>query len=656
MNKTVRCLLTFAACLAILPAAGAGNKNAISYNAEGQEQLLRGEYQRALFSFRNALKQNPNYEDALVGLGKAYLNLEVYDQAMELFDKVLEANPSSGEALTSAGFIHVKKGNYQEALSCFNRAVEVSAENIDARYGIALMHYSMGKTLWAERQLETVLGINPYHLDGLLLLASIRRDQGRASEASDLASRAISANNNSVRGYISFAEILFREYLLKGDKDDMRAAAFYLDAALGLQPDAFNANSLLADMLLYSGRYGEAVGFYKKAAEAFPSALVAYRLGCCYDKLGDKEAALKQFLQTLRDSPSDEIGASRLEQFLVAGDFKTGHPANVMRGNDNFATARKRMSDKLSDEAILYLRRCLMLNPLNRDCREALMQYYSAMDYNRLYIDELKELLRMYPENGLRDRLAAAVAKRRDRLYHREGYSQEEVPRAVPNVLVLDLLPEGGLPDHPDAGVVMSNDLVFAMRQFGRMNAIGVSKRGLAEGLKADGDFFAPTMEKIQSLITSGDLPDVDFIVYGTFAEQYNRFSQNLTIMDFKKAMVIGNFSVSDLGRGGALRLALRSAKRIYDKIPFKGKILKVNDSNIIVSLGLIDGITKDSKLTVYKYGRGQAGRRIVFTVTEADTFLCAATPQRPKDIDIVDVHDEVAPVENRRAKLIGAR
>lgn len=649
----------FAACLCILftfIGGAAEGKNAMYYNREGQEQLKRGEYQKALFSFRNALRQNPDYSDAKAGLGKAYLNMKIYDQALKLFDSVLASDPSSSEALTGSGFIYIEKGNFEEALSCFQRALEISKENLEAKYGIALLYHSMGKNLWAERQIESVLAEAPYHFDTLMLLGAIRSREGRTEEAKEIISKAIDAGTESAAGYTRMAELFFRDYMLNPNSDSLNEAYVNLNTALGMEADNFRANALMGDMLFCTGRFAESAEFYKKASDVIPTPLISYKIGCSLDRAGGRDEALRWFLQNLKDAPSDEIGASRLEQFLVNRDYKIGHPANTMRSRDNLAMAQRRMDDKLSDEAILYLRRCLMLNPADRDCREALMQYYSALDYNRLYIDELKDLARLYPENALRDKLAAEIIKRRDRLYHREGYSSEPVVRNVPSVLVLDFVPENGVSPHIDAGMVMANDLTFAMQQLGRMEPVGIQKRPLVSGMRTDGDFFSDTMEKLTAKIKSGELPDIDFIVYGTYTENDNRLTERLSLMDLKKAMVITSFEVSNSGRGSEMRLSLRAAKRIFDKIPFQGQILKVKDDAVIVNLGLMDGISPNARLTIYKYSSGRTNRQIILNVKEADTYLCSAEPQRAGDLDVIDVHDEVVPLENRRSKLIGQR
>jgi len=647
--------LVLLAMLFICPAIGIDAKNAISYNQDGWDNLKRGEDRKAMFSFRNALKQNPKYEEALLGLAKVYSNLKLNDDALQMFDMVLSMNPSSADALIGAGFIFIEQGAFPKAMDYFEKALKLSSQNSEAHYGMALLYFSMNKIEWSKRKIESILAVNPYHFDTLLLLAEIKSAEGRLKEAEELARKAIDSDSESVKGYIRMSSILLHDYLLTENENSINEAFYNLDTAIAIQPDNFTANHLMADILLYQKKYLEAAAFYKKCLLTASPSQTLYCLALSYDKAGDADEALKYYLESLEAAPSDEITASALEQFLINHNYRIGHPANIMRSEDNFSAAKKAMSSNLPNEAMLYIRRTLMLNPMNRAAREELMQYYSALDYNRLYIDELKELLRLYPDKTLKDKLNISIMKRREKLYHREGFSAEMVERNVPVVLVMDFSSETRLSPHPNSGTVLANDLAFALQQFGRLEAVGFKKRMLVEKLRCDGDYFENSMREIENKIKNGDLPKIDFLLFGSCSEQSNRINLDLNLMDFKKGIIVSSFSLSDSGRNSALRIALRSANRVFDKIPFNGKVLKVKENSIIVNLGLIDGITPGSKLILYKYDPKFSGvsRRVIFTVKESDTFVSEAEPQKVSDLDDIDLNDVIHSMEKLRARML---
>jgi len=647
--------LALLAILFLCRTAGADVKNAILYNQDGWDSLKKGEDRKAMFSFRNALKQNSKYEDALLGLAKVYSNLKLNDDALQMFDMVLSMNPSSTAALIGAGFIFIEQGAFSKAMEYFEKAIKLSPQDSEAHYGIALLYFSMDKREWSKSKIESILAVNPYHFDTLLLLAEIKSTEGRLKEAEELARKAIDADSESVKGYIRMSSVLLRNYLLTENQNSINQAIYNLDTVLAIQPDNFTANRMMADILLYKKNYNEAISFYKKCLLTASPPQVLYSLALSYDKAGNKDEALKYYLNALEAAPSDEITASALEQFLVNHDYRIGHPTNIMRSEDNFSAAKKAMGSNLPNEAMLHIRRTLMLNPMNRAAREELMQYYSALNYNRLYIDELKELLRLYPDKTLSDKLNISIMRRRTKLYHREGFSAEMVERNVPVVLVMSFSSEAHLLPHPDSGTVLANDLAFALQQFGRLEAVGLKKRMLIDGLRSDGDYFEGSMRTIEDKIKSGDLPKIDFLVFGSCNEQGNRINLDLNLMDFKKGIIVSSFSLSDSGRDSALRITLRSANRIFDKIPFTGKVLKVKENSVIVNLGLIDGIKPESKLVLYKYNTKFSGvsRRIVFTVKESDTFVSEAEPQNVSDLDDIDLNDVIHSMEILRARML---
>lgn len=645
------------AALLVLPYHIAGGKTAVSYNSDGWEYLRKGEDRRAVFSFRNALRINRNYEEAILGLARAYYGMGVHDEALGLFEKVQVMNPASGDALVWSGYILIEKGKFAQAMKLFDRALKISVDDRNAHYGIAYLYFSMNRMVWAKRKIESILAMDPYHFDTLLLLAEIKSREKRLSEAKELARKAIDSNNDSPRGYVRMAGIMFRDYVFNENSDSLGEALYNLKTALAVQPDSFKANRMMGDILCHEKDYGGAIEHYRRALEAASTPSLLYSLGVCYDKSGNQPEALKSFLAALKAAPHDEILNSRLEQYLMARDYKIGHPVRILRSEENLGEAKKRMRASLADDTIMYLRRTLLLNPTNREARESLMQYYQVLDYNRLFIDELKELNNFYPDPATRDRLSVAVIKRRNRLYHREGYSAETPQRDVPRILVMDFFPETAFNLHPDAGSVMANDLTLALQQFGRQDPLGLASRARVEGLRTDGDYFENSLEAIQSMIKREELPPVDYIVYGSYVEQENRIYLDLSVMDYAKGIVINNFSLTEEGRDNLLKLCLRSARRIYDFIPYKGRVLKAREDSIIVNLGLVDGVKPDSRLVIYKYSDGlrtsRITDRIIFTVKEADGDVCLAEPQNPAVLENIDSNDMVFPLERRRARMI---
>ncbi len=658
LSASVAFILSLCIAALLLP-GDVGAANAISYNKEGWNYLNRENYRRAILSFRNALTLNPKYKDALVGLGKSYLEVEAYDQAYDSFTAALAIDKKSADSLVGLGNVMTALGNYTGALAYFTRAQNLSGQNLDARYGRAFVYYNLGKKIWAQRTLEAILRINPYHYESLLLFAEIKSGENRLKEARAYIEKAIDSDSESSKGYIVYAEVLLRDFLNTEDQDLLDEAKEALAKAIAIQPSSLRANRTMGYISLMEKKYDGAADYFKTALKGAENGPLFYSLATADELAGRQDAALAEYEKALAKDPADSISRLKLEDFLVFRDYKIGNPERMKLSMENYGLAASRMRMDLPDHAIMYLRRTLLLNPLNVEARKRLMDYYNSQGFNRFYIEEMKEIARIAPDRTIQEKLSVAIMKRRDQLYHREGYSGEEPPRDVPNLLVLNFDPAGMMGPHPDAGVVVANHVTFVLNQFGRMRPVGLKARSaITCGLTCGNGHLDNSLEVIESKTAAGEIPPIDYILYGTYHETGGSFSLDCSLMDYHKGYIIGQFTVNETGKERLPNLSIRTAERVFEMIPYRGRVLKVNDSGIITNLGLFDGIGSGEKLVVYKFksntGPGDKLRRkIIFTVKESDTLISYAEPLRAGELESIDPNDTVYPLKKRRAKRI---
>lgn len=652
-------------------------QNAISLNKEGWDYYNRGEYQRSLLNFTSSLRLNPNYTDSLIGAGRSHYALSSYDLAIEMFTDALRQDEKSVDALNGMGMVLSDVGRFSEAINYFDRAFEISGKSIESEYGLAYAYYMMGKRIWAERKLENIFRTNPYHFESLLLMADIKTDEMRLKEARSFVEKAIDTNRESPLGHIRYGNLLFKNFMLSGDISSIAEAKESYNRALSINPLSFRANMDMGlisleeekhfahNKLVSSGEglninanAADAVEYFSKAVSVAKNKASLYSLAFASDLTGNTSKTLEYMLEAYSRYPSDSILKASLEDFLVFNDYKAAHPARVMLGRENFDLASSHMKESLHGNVVYYLRRSLLLNPFNREVREELIRYYSILNYNRLYIDEIKQLLSYYPENKIQDMLNVAIIKRRDRLYHREGYSAEPVPRNVPSILVLNFNSAGKITEHPDAGRVAARNIHFALQQYGRMDVAGLREREeLAGSLKSGGNDIFDTIRYLREAALKGGRK-YDYIVYGEIFENDNYISLGCKVLDLEKGYIITEFSENAKGKGSINHVAMNSARKIFNTIPFSGRVLKIRDNGIVVNLGLMDGIEEGSDLVIFRNERSKSSgdiRRIkeIFQVKEADTYICYAEPVREEVLREIDSTDTVYPLEQRRARCL---
>ncbi len=680
MNKFRKTIYTTAMLIIITLSAGVVSdaQNAISFNKNGWDSFKKTEYDRALFSFTNSLRLNGRYSDSMIGAGKSYYALGVFDRALEMFSDALKLDGNSIEALNGIGMVLSETGRFTDAIGYFERASKISGESIDSEYGIAYVYYKMDKRLWAKRKLENVFKSNPYHFQSLLLMADIKTDEGRFKEARSYVEKAIDSAGESPDGHIKYGSILLKNYMITGEADSLDEARESYSRALSINPSNFRANM---DMGLISlmeiedynfnsaisgggspdilkGKRDAAVSYISKAAEVNKSRSVLYSLSLAYDMSGDKTSALERMLSAYKKFPSDALLKGKLEDFLVLNEYKSAHPARIMFSNENIELAKLNRRESLHSNVIYYLRRSLLMNPLNRDVREQLITYYSILDYNKLMIDEMKNVLMQYPEFKYQDMLNLAIIKRRDRLYAREGYASDEAPRDVPSVLVLNFNSAGKITDHPDSGKIAARSLTFALQQFGRMKIQGIGEREvLAGNLKTNGENLAESIKKIKEISEKSE-QKFDYLVFGEISEVDDYISITLKIMDLNRGYIIYELTESKKGRENLNLLSVMTAEKIYNIIPYNGKVLKVKDNGILLNLGLFDGVKEGTELVIYRDSSSRLNNETIryaeiFTVKETDTFISYAEPDRADILREIDSTNSVYPLMKRRARKL---
>ncbi len=654
-------------------------ENAISFNKKGWDAYNSTEYDKAIFNFVNSLRVNSRYTDSLIGAGKSYYALGVYNKALDMYYDALRLDPKSVDALNGIGMVLSDIGRFTEAIGYFEKAYSISGDNLDSQFGLAYVYYRMDKKVWAKRKIENIFKSNPFHYQSLLLMADIKTDEGRLDDARGFVEKAINSKSDAPAGYIRYGSILLKNYLRTGDTGSLDEARESYNRALAINPLNYEANRDMgmiclmemenmnavkflngsSDEALYREKGEQAMGYFTKAVSINFNKSTIYSLALACELSGDKNRAVEFMLQAYRKYPSDAMLKGKLEDFLILNDYKAMYPARVMLSNENIELAKLNRRESLHDNVIYYLRRALFLNPQNREVREQLISYYSVLDYNVLMIDEMKNLLQLYPDYKIQDALNLAIIKRRDRLYNREGYSNTEVPRDVPRVLVLNFDNAGRITDHPDSGRTVARGITFALQQFGRMRVVGIKEREtLAGELKCGGDNLFTAVRKLEEYRDSDD-HGIDFIIYGEIYEVDDYVNINCRIMDMEKGYIISEFEVSGKGKENLEQVAIKTAGKIYGTVPYTGRILKLKESGIVVNLGLVDGVKEGTQLVIYLDSRSRSTNEAVrygeiFTVKETDTFICYAEPDSSDALKSVDSTFTVYPLQKRRARRLG--
>ncbi|MFN5610069.1 MAG: tetratricopeptide repeat protein, partial [Pseudanabaena sp.] len=151
--------------------AGKGISLIDVYYRWGLEDIQQGFPQDALESFRQALKLNPNFIKAYLGLGDAHVSLREYAKAVGDYGKAISMRPDKARlAYFKRGEINLLLGQLQQAMADFQASIAIDPNFADA-------HMSLGNTYFKLKSYEQAIACysRTMELSPNLDLAAFRR-------------------------------------------------------------------------------------------------------------------------------------------------------------------------------------------------------------------------------------------------------------------------------------------------------------------------------------------------------------------------------------------------------------------------------------------------------------------------------------------------
>jgi tetratricopeptide (TPR) repeat protein len=116
------------ACSAVIKAGrDKGDKLAEAFNNRGGAYRLKGDYDRAIADYAQAIKLNAKFAAAFVNRGVAYDKKGDYDRAIQDYDQAIKLKPST-EAYFNRGNAYLGKSQYASAIDDYNQAIKLKAD------------------------------------------------------------------------------------------------------------------------------------------------------------------------------------------------------------------------------------------------------------------------------------------------------------------------------------------------------------------------------------------------------------------------------------------------------------------------------------------------------------------------------------------------
>ena len=143
----------------------------------------KGQLDRAIKHFNNALRINPRYSEARSNLGLSFLEVGKYDEAIKHFNEALRLKPNLPNTINNLAVALREQGKINEAIKKWKKALEIEPSHPYA-------HFNMGRAMTGQRKYDEAiehfnqaLQSKPDYLKARINLARILLELGRVKPA-----------------------------------------------------------------------------------------------------------------------------------------------------------------------------------------------------------------------------------------------------------------------------------------------------------------------------------------------------------------------------------------------------------------------------------------------------------------------------------------
>jgi len=184
---------------------------------EGTELHDKGEYEKAIVSYRKVSKCDPNYAKTCYEMALSYYYLDKYPEAEAKCKEAIMLDYDQAYVYNLMGSLLDDQERQEEAIKVLSDALKKWPYNQSLLYNLAVCYINSDKPLKAEEVLLKSIRINPYHTRSHSALAKANYMMGRTAQAY-LASSMVLLLNPSINSISSFEEMISQKSGLKSQE------------------------------------------------------------------------------------------------------------------------------------------------------------------------------------------------------------------------------------------------------------------------------------------------------------------------------------------------------------------------------------------------------------------------------------------------------
>ncbi len=154
--------IAIASCTAAVQ-SGQLNTYGLSVNFcnRGRAFHSKGQHDRAIQDYDQAIRLDANYALAFNGRGTAYSDKGQYDRAIQDYNQAIRLKPNDAGAFGNRGLAYLKLGQVAAAKADYTRAVELSPKSAFLRYGRGVAEMRLSDPISGRQDIKDALHLDP---------------------------------------------------------------------------------------------------------------------------------------------------------------------------------------------------------------------------------------------------------------------------------------------------------------------------------------------------------------------------------------------------------------------------------------------------------------------------------------------------------------
>ena len=645
-GKLALAVLLVAVCSAGVSAAEI--YDARYWYSRGSDAAASDDYLAAVEFFRTAMRINPAYADARIGMADLLYRLGDYNEAYMEVEQARNYAAGDRRLILLEARILTALARYDEAEALYRGILDRYPHDSEANGGLAEIYAVTGQNELAEEAYGRSLRYAPGNMRALLQMVILHDEARDRQKAQNALEEALRRRPGDLEPQIAAVE----HYALYQDWDN---AGFYLNQALEMlngddDPRYRRLAMLDAALALRRGDGAAALRALERVGGDEGDAL--FLRARAYRAMGMEEKAQAALRRLTALQPENEIVGIYREHPLVRtrGGFKNDRAELARR----YMEAGKKSRDGFYfDRAMAFYRRARLIAPTDPDVWLAYADIIRLKGFPEKYRDELSAALGEFSPDSP---AAARAAEKLDLLEHSSadtlgtawGISDPwNIDSSAWNVAVFFNREDQDILLHDGAAHALSSYFSYLLDISPSVRVVNLSG-GLGPGVRPV-DSFTDALRTARGA--------VDYFVLLELGETERSFDASASLHIARTGETITAMRQLRTGSGKVNDALQLLAGELASVIPRRMRILRTDGDRILLDKGRWHGTAVDDEYVVIRAGAlrpSLSEEGVSFSdsdylgtvnITEISESLSAGDYRRSGDFDFVSPGDEVLPL-----------